>query len=112
MPESKISFKNLAAGDRFIFRKSYSSILSEDSVLEVSPSGRHLKLKTGWVSIESLESNHVLVEVLDKKQSDDMHPNWWVAPCKCNDPHKISPCVGAPAGSPQLEEYMRLLGLL
>jgi hypothetical protein len=111
MLESKISFKALAVGDRFIFRKSYSSMLSEDYVFEVSPSGRHLKLKIGWVSMESLESNHVLVEVLDKKQSDDMCPNY-VAPWKCNGSHKISPCVGAPAGSPQLEEYMRRLGLL
>lgn len=114
MPRGELNFKSLSVGDRFLYRKSYTSSIMEDEVIELSPSGNYVKLRGGWFSMADLVFHHALIEVLggaDEVDEVDMCPNC-VTPWKCNGPHIQRPCVGAPGGSPDLEAYMRSLGLL
>lgn len=116
MPRDKFDFKSLSVGDRFLYRKNYMSSIMEDAVLEMSPSGKYVKLRGGWTPMDDLLTHHVFIEVLGKADdADDADmdacPNC-VTPWKCNGPHIQRPCVGAPGGSPDLEAYMRSLGLL
>lgn len=112
MPKDDLNFESLSAGDRFLYRKSYMSSIMEGEVIELSPSGNYVKLRGGWVSMADLVSHHVLIEVLGKEEDGDyMCPNC-VTPWKCNGPHLQKPCMGAPGGSPELESYIRSLGLL
>jgi len=112
MPKEGLDFKSLSEGDRFLYRKNYTSSIMEGFVVEVAPSRDYIKLLGGWMPIQDLVSHHVLIEVLGKDEEvDDMCPNC-VTPWKCNGPHVQKPCVGAPGGSPDLEAYMRSLGLL
>lgn len=102
-------------GDRFLHRTSYSSRLIEDSLVERSPSGDHLKLcVVGWMSLADLRSRHQIVEVLGPRQDpedpEEMCPNC-VTPWKCNGPHLLKPRRNAPSGSPELERHMEDMGL-
>lgn len=109
--EPKKSFDALEEGARFIYRRNYSSTIHEDILEERSPSGEHLKFRSlGWLSFVDVSGHYTLVEVLGESElADDMCPNC-VTPWKCNGPH-IKPCRGAPGGSPELERYLRELGL-
>lgn len=108
------NFETLEEGTRFIYRRNYSSTLQEDTLEERSPSGEHLKFRClGWLSLKDVLNHHTLVEVLGESKlrddMDDMCPNC-VTPWKCNGPH-IRPCRGAPGGSPELERYLKEMGL-
>lgn len=111
MPKDELDFKSLSAGDRFLYRKSFASSIMEGLVVELAPSGEYIKLRGGWISMHDLVAHHVLIEVLGEVGEVDMRPNC-VTSSKRNGPHVQKPCVGAPSGSPELEAYMKRLGLL
>lgn len=111
MSIEKVEFESLKEGTRFIYRRNHSSLISEDKLEERSPSGMYLKFYgAGWLEIKYLSFHCTLIEILNDVPSDDMCPNC-VTPWKCNGSHTLNPCRGAPGGSPQLDEYMRRLGV-
>jgi len=106
-----LGFDSLAEGSRFLLRRigPFGSV-AEDVLLERSPSAGYLKFaRMGWMSSCDL-SRFELLELLGcESGDDDMCPNC-VTPWKCNGPH-LKPCRGAPGGSPQLDEYLKSLGI-
>lgn len=113
MADDISGFASLKEGDRFLFKKKFLAGIAEDELVEISPSSGYMKFaRTGWMSSCDL-SHYELLEVLKPaaaSDGDDMCPNC-VTPWKCNGPHHPRPCRGAPGGSPQLDEYLRSLGL-
>lgn len=111
MPEDRVGFDRLKEGDRFLFKKKFLPGILEDELVEVSPSSGYVKFaRAGWMSSCDL-FNYELLEVLKPApEAEDMCPNC-LTPWKCNGPHHLRPCRGAPGGSPQMEEYLRSLGL-
>lgn len=105
-----MDFEGVGEGSRILCRPRYSIRISEDRLVERSPSGEFVKFEVlGWVAKSELR-HYELLEVLgDSVEFDDMCPNC-VTPWKCNGPH-IRPCRNAPVGSPQLENYLDGLGL-
>jgi hypothetical protein len=111
MSDENSGFAALEEGDRFLFKKKFFPGIMEDELVEVSPSSGYLKFaRAGWMSSCDL-SHYELLEVLKPiPDAEDMCPNC-VTPWKCNGPHHARLCRGAPAGSPQLDEYLRSIGL-
>ena len=103
-----MDFDEVEEGSRLLYRRRYSIRVSEDRLLERSPSGEYLKFEVlGWVTRADLK-HHELLEVLGS-DADEMCPN-------CLTPWKrggsdIRPCRNAPGGSPQLERYLDALEL-
>lgn len=107
--KENISLDDLSEGTRLIYRLRYAIRLTEDRLLEKSPSGNYIKFEVlGWVPKSDLK-HYEFIEVLDCEKGSEMCPNC-VTPWKCNGPHLV-PCRNAPAGSPQLESYLDSLGL-
>lgn len=104
-----IGFDDLSEGTRLIYRLRHATRLTEDRLLEKSPSGNYIKFEVlGWVSKSDLK-HYEFIEALDCEEGSEMCLNC-VTPWKCNGPH-LFPCRNAPAGSPQLEAYLNSLGL-
>lgn len=107
--KENISFDDLPEGTRLLYRVRHATRITEDRILERSPSGNYINFEVlGWVSKSDLK-HYEFIEALDHEKGSEMCPNC-IAPWKCNGPHLV-PCRNAPAGSPQLESYLDSLGL-
>jgi hypothetical protein len=100
-----MDFEDVGEGSRIIYRPKYARRISEDVLLERSPSREFVKFKgMGWMSRGELK-HYELVEVICSAER---------ACPGCATPEKpedSKPCRNAPGGSPQLERYLDALEL-
>ena len=90
-----MDFEEVGQGSRIIYRPRYSNRISEDVLLERSPSGEFVKFKgMGWMSRGELKHYEIL-EVIREAPEEE----------------QSAPCRNAPGGSPQLQRYLDALEL-